>query len=317
MKARLESELPRGQGWVFELKLDGIRALGIKHGTEVQVFSRRPSELTSEYPLVCQALQRLPARQLVVDGEIVALDERGRSSFQLLQNRNRNASQVKAIIYYVFDLLHLNGHDLTALPLAQRRKALEALMKRAPDPLRLSAILRAPAARVWTQVLRRGLEGLIAKQWNSLYESGRRSGAWIKVKAHAEQEFVIGGYTPPEGTRKYFGSILVGYYDGDDLVFASRVGTGFDFARLRSLHRLFQEQRVAQCPFAGLPSKRPGGGPGLAAAELRRCTWLRPRLVCQVRFMEWTQDGGLRHPVFLGLREDKKPRQVVRETPAP
>jgi bifunctional non-homologous end joining protein LigD len=200
------------------------------------------------------------------------------------------------------------------VPLAHRKEALERLMERAVEPLRLSATLDAPAARVWEQITRRGLEGVIAKQRNSVYEPGRRSGAWVKVKAHAEQEFVIGGYTPPEGTRKHFGAILVGYYSGPALLFASRVGTGFDFARLRSLYRLFQDYRTDECPFANLRLPRRGrSGQAISPSELRRCVWLRPALVCQVRFMEWTSDGCLRQPVFVGLREDKEPRQVVRE----
>jgi bifunctional non-homologous end joining protein LigD len=313
MKARLVSELPTGDEWLFELKLDGIRAVAVKQGRNVRIFSRLPRELTAEYPKIVEALQRLPARDAVLDGEIAALDPKGFTSFQLLQNRR--SSQSLNILFYVFDLLHLDGRDLKNVPLVQRRELLEALMAKSTGPLRISAAMQGPAPQIWKEVTRLGLEGVIAKQKNSLYESGRRSGAWIKVKTQAEQEFVIGGCTPPEGTRKYFGAILVGYYQGRDLIFASRVGTGFDHATLKSLHALFLQHRTATCPFSNLPTQRAGRfGQGVTAAEMSRCTWLKPKLVGQVRFQEWTADGSLRQPVFLGLRTDKAPEEVVRES---
>jgi bifunctional non-homologous end joining protein LigD len=313
MKARLVSELPTGDEWLFELKLDGIRAVAVKQGRNVRIFSRLPRELTAEYPKIVEALQRLPARDAVLDGEIAALDPKGFTSFQLLQNRR--SSQPLNILFYVFDLLHLDGRDLKNVPLVQRRELLEALMAKSTGPLRISAAMQGPASQIWKEVTRLGLEGVIAKQKNSLYESGRRSGAWIKVKTQAEQEFVIGGCTPPEGTRKYFGAILVGYYQGRDLIFASRVGTGFDHATLKSLHALFLQHRTATCPFSNLPTQRAGRfGQGVTAAEMSRCTWLKPKLVGQVRFQEWTADGSLRQPVFLGLRTDKAPEEVVRES---
>jgi bifunctional non-homologous end joining protein LigD len=316
MKARLRSELPRGNDWLFEVKLDGIRAIAIKDGSHVQLFSRLPRELTADHPDIIEALRALPVRQLVADGEIVALDDQGRTSFQLLQNRRRHPSQSHAILYYLFDLLNLNGHDLKAAPLVQRKHILEALLTQAAGPLRLSASLGGTAAAIWKHVQSHRLEGLIAKQACSPYEPGQRSGAWLKIKTQAEQEFVIGGYTPPEGARQFFGSVIVGYYSGRDLLFASRVGTGFDFATLRSVYERFQPLRTTVCPFANLPTKREGrSGQGVTASEMKRCVWLKPKLVCQVRFMEWTRDDNLRQPVFLGLREDKKPAEVVREPP--
>ena len=316
MKARLESELPRSDDWLFEVKLDGIRAVAIKDGNRVQLYSRLPRELSAEYPEIIEALRGLPAKQFVADGEIVALDAQGRSSFQLLQNRRRHPSQSHAILYYLFDLLNLDGHDLKAVPLVQRKHILEKLLKHASGPLRPSASLGGPAAAIWKSVQRHRLEGLIAKQACSAYEPGQRSGAWLKIKTQTEQEFVIGGYTPPEGTRKFFGALIVGYYSGRDLLFASRVGTGFDFATLRSLYDRFQPLRTTVCPFANLPTRREGrSGQGFTASEMKRCVWLEPKLVGQVRFMEWTRDDNLRQPVFLGLREDKKPAEVVRETP--
>jgi bifunctional non-homologous end joining protein LigD len=299
---------------LFELKLDGIRALGIKNGKTVRLFSRRPRELTQDYPDIVAALQKLRAKQLVVDGEIVALDERGRSSFQLLQNRRRAGGKPPPIFFYLFDLLHLNGRDLKPLPLAQRKKALERLLRSAREPLRISAILSGSLTRVWKQVQRLGLEGVIAKRRDSVYEAGRRSGAWLKLKAHNEQEFVIGGYSAPQGSRKHFGAILVGVYEGKKLMCVGKVGTGFTFASLQSLQAEFEKYRTPRCPFENVPSRRDRSGQGITAAEMRRCVWLKPRLVCQVKFQEWTHGGNLRQPVFLGLRDDKKPEQVVRET---
>jgi bifunctional non-homologous end joining protein LigD len=317
MKARLHAELPADHHWLFEVKLDGIRAIATKEGERVQLFSRRPRELTAEYPQLVEALRRLPMKRWAVDGEIVALDEQGRSSFQVLQNRQRASARPPVILFYLFDLLNLNGRDLKAMPLIQRKQVLEELLKGTgtAGPIRLSPVLEGRAAQIWKEVLRHGFEGVIAKQKDSVYEPGRRSGAWLKIKTHAEQEFVIGGYTPPAGARKFFGAIIVGYYSGHDLIFASRVGTGFDFGTLRSLHQLFQPLRTAACPFANLPTQRAGRfGQGLTASEMKRCVWLKPKLVCQVRFMEWTRDGNLRQPVFVALREDKPPGQVVRET---
>jgi bifunctional non-homologous end joining protein LigD len=159
-----------------------------------------------------------------------------------------------------------------------------------------------------------GVEGLIAKRRDSRYEPGRRSGAWQKIKLVNEQEFVIGGYTEPKGSRPFFGAILAGYYDKGKLIFASKAGTGFDHESLEMLYKKFQRLKTDPCPFANLPVHRRGQA-GLSGAEMRRCTWVKPELVCQIRFTEWTADGGLRHPVFVGLRDDKKPTEVVRELP--
>jgi bifunctional non-homologous end joining protein LigD len=314
MKALLSATLPKGDDWLFEVKLDGIRAIAIKNGREVRIFSRRPRDLTDDYPDLVEALGSLPAEKLVLDGEIVALDERGCSSFQLLQNLKRHPTKRPPIFFYLFDLINLDGRDLQSLPLTKRKAALETLLHNTPPPLRFSGAIKAEAAKVWEQVKRLGLEGVIAKRRDSKYEAGRRSGAWLKIKAQNVQEFVIGGYSPPKGARKYFGSILVGYYEGPKLMFASKVGTGFDFASLRSLYQLFQKYKTSVCPFANLPTKRTGrSGQGITLAEMNRCTWLKPKLVCQVKFLEWTRDGNLRQPAFLGLRDDKTAEEVVRE----
>lgn len=317
MKARLQSALPTGREWLYEVKLDGIRALGIKNGPEVKLFSRKPRDMTAEFPDIVSALRRLPAQRFMVDGEISALDAHGRPSFQLLQRRQGLSSNEIPLRYFLFDLLQVNQYDLKGLALVERRKALEDLLRSARGPLGLSTALTGSAERIWKRIVALGLEGVIAKQAHSSYEPGCRSGAWVKVKALAEQEFIIGGYTPPEGARKYFGAILVGFYDRARLRYASKVGTGFDDATLRALFQLFQKHRAMACPFVDFPGKRAGRfGQGWTAARVRACTWLRPVLVCQVRFQEWTAEGGLRQPVFVGMREDKRARDVKRERTA-
>lgn len=314
MMAQLADALPATDEWLYEVKLDGIRAIAVKNGGSVKLYSRRPRDITAEHPDIVAALQKLRIDQVVLDGEIVALDLEGRSSFQLLQNfRNQDTP----VFYVLFDVLNVSGINVTSHPLESRRKLLEKVLPKNKGPLRLSPVLHGQANRIWREVKRLGLEGIIAKQKLSYYEAGRRSGAWRKIKAQNEQEFVIGGYTEPRGSRKYFGAVLVGYYQGRKLLFASGVGTGFDTRSLRSLHELFQSYRTPTCPFANLPALRKNRfGGGLTAAEMKRCTWLRPALVCQVRFYEWTRDGNLRHPVFLSLRKDKPPTQVKREQPA-
>jgi bifunctional non-homologous end joining protein LigD len=317
MKARLELQLPETDDWMFEVKFDGIRAIAVKDGKGVSLFSRRPRDLTSSHPEIAKALSNLQPKKFVLDGEIAALDQSGRTSFQALQNLSRQPATRDRVFFLVFDLLNLNGRDLTAATLSQRRLALEKIVGEGVGPIRLSAALNAPPAKIWKLVVKLGLEGIIAKRRDSTYESGKRSGAWVKVKAQQEQEFVIGGYTPPQGTREYFGSVLVGYYEGKKLMFASKVGTGFDRQRLRTLHTLFTTWETPHCPFANLPTRRLNRfGQGITVAEMKRCTWLKPRLVCQVRFLEWTEDHSLRQPVFLGLRDDKKASQVFRETPS-
>ncbi len=318
MKARLVASLPQGKGWLLEIKLDGIRAVAVKDGSHVKLFSRKPRDISSDYPDVVAALEGLPVEDVVLDGEVVALNASGKSSFQLLQNRKRPGKEKPSIFYYLFDLLNLDGRDFTSLPLETRKKALAHLLEAADDPLRFSAHLDAEPAKVWKEIQRLSLEGIVAKRADSVYEPGRRSGAWLKVKNQNEQEFVIGGYTPPKGSRSYFGALLVGYYQKKRLIFSSKVGTGFTNAQLKLLHDKFRPLLTQRCPFDELPEARSGRSEtGLTKTEMKKAVWIRPELVGQIRFTEWTRDGNLRHPVFLGLREDKKPTEVVRETPEP
>jgi len=314
MKAELVNALPKGDQWLYELKFDGIRALTLKRGKNIELISRNAKDLTAKFPEVAEALRDLPCKEAMLDGEIAALDEEGRSSFQLLQARELSGER-PPIFYYVFDLLQLDGKDLTGVPLLKRKALAQALLERAPDTVRFSAGIAAQSERILAEMKSRGLEGVIAKQKDSPYEIGRRSGAWVKFKWTTQQEFVIGGYSEPRGTRSHFGALVVGYYENKKLKFAAKVGTGFDQKLLKSLHQKFQKLTRPNCPFVNLPEKAGRFGRGLTAAEMKRCTWLESKLVCEIRFAEWTRDGHLRQPAFLGLREDKQPEEVTREKP--
>ncbi|MEA3188801.1 MAG: bifunctional non-ous end joining protein LigD, partial [Chthoniobacter sp.] len=316
MKAKLADAPPAGEGWIYELKFDGFRALAIKRGQTVELLSRNNKDLSKKFPDLIPAVQGLRVENAVIDGEIVALDEQGRSSFQLLQAYEMNEEQ-PPICFYAFDLINLDGRNLASLPLTDRKAALEKLLGDAPESIRFSASLSGDVHKLLAEVKQRGLEGVIGKRSDSLYEIGKRSGSWVKLKVTNEQEFVIGGYTAPQGARKFFGALLVGFYEKKQLVFTAKVGTGFSEKLLRELHRRFASERRESCPFVNLPTKRSGRwGQGITNAEMKRCTWIEPRFVCQVRFTEWTRDAGLRHPAFLGMRDDKDPREVVREKPA-
>ena len=310
----LVDEPPKTGDWLYELKFDGIRAIAIKDGKKGNLISRNKNELRSRFPEIAEAMKSFPATECVVDGEIVALDEEGRSSFQLLQSIEMDGRQ-SPIRFYVFDLLQLEGRSLINLPLVERKQALAALCENVPEPIRYSGELTGEVQALLKEVKRRGLEGLIGKQRNSVYEPGRRSGAWIKLKCVNEQEFVIGGYTPPAGARKHFGAILVGYYENGKLLFAGKVGTGFNSKSLAELAKKFRELKRDDCPFADLPSKQGERWvQGITPSMMKKMHWVKPVLVAQIKFAEWTRDGKLRQPVFLGLREDKKPTEVIRET---
>lgn len=313
MKPRLLEEPPTVGDWIYELKFDGFRIVAVKNGTEVNLISRNGNELAPKFPEIVEAVRSLPVNDCVIDGEAVALDGEGRSSFQLLQGLEI-VGERSPTYYYVFDLLQAEGHSLESQPLEVRKKLLQELCAEAVDPIRYSGEIAGEPSALLKEVKRRGLEGLIGKQRGSVYEPDRRSGAWIKLKVLNEQEFVIGGYTPPQGARKHFGALLVGYYEGKRLFFAGKVGTGFNTKLLALLHKRFQAEARDDCPFADLPSKQGGQWvQGLTPAMMRRCHWINPVFVCQVKFGEWTRDAKLRHPVFLGMREDKAAPEVTRQ----
>jgi len=313
MKPKLVDAPPAQGNWIYELKFDGIRVLAIKDGARVKLISRNENDLTQKFAGIAEPLTDLPCDQCVIDGEVVALDGEGRSSFQLLQARELDAEKAP-LFYYPFDLLQLDGNNLTQLPLTKRKELLQALIANQADPIRCSGAIGGDAKALLQEVKRRGLEGLIGKLADSLYEPGRRSGKWIKLKCVQEQEFVIGGYTPPAGTRKYFGALLVGYYEKKKLLFAGKVGTGFDDKMLATLHGKLGAEARDDCPFADLPAKVGGAWvQGITPGMMRKISWVNPVFVCQVKFAEWTREAKLRAPVFLGLREDKSGSEVVRE----
>ena len=313
MKAKLVESPPATGDWMYELKFDGIRLLAVKTEKKVSLLSRNQNDLSARFPEIVDAIQDLSARECVIDGEVVALDEEGRSSFQLLQAREMEGKKMP-IYFYAFDLLQLDSKNLVGLPLEARKNVLEKLCVDAGDPIRYSGAIGGDARRLLHEVKRRGLEGIIGKQRNSVYEPGRRSGAWIKLKCVEQQEFVIGGYTPPQGARKHFGAVLVGYCENKELVFAGKVGTGFTAKSLATLHKKFRAEERADCPFVDLPSKQNGQWvQGITASMMRKMHWVNPKFVAEIKFAEWTRDGKLRAPVFVGLREDKRPGDVVRE----
>jgi bifunctional non-homologous end joining protein LigD len=299
--------LPEGRAWLYELKLDGFRAEGIKSGGRVYLRSRNDKDFNAKYPAIVQALAAMPD-ETVIDGEIVAL-ESGRPSFSALQNYGAGTT---TLVYYVFDLLVLAGIGVMNDPLTTRRELLrERVLPNLDEPIRESPELEATLPALIRSVKANRLEGLIAKRRDSRYEPGQRSGAWQKMRVNREQSFVIAGYTT--GARS-FDAIVFGYYDGTNLMYAGRTRSGFTPALRGQLFKRFSQLTTEKCPFVNLPEERAGRwGEGLTADKMRECRWLSPMLVGQIEFVEWTPDGHLRHSRFVGLRADRKPREVVRE----
>jgi len=300
------SKLPEGSQWVWEIKLDGYRALAVKSGSGVTLFSRRRKSLNRQFPSIVEALVNLP-EGTVVDGELVAIDDSGRPDFNLLQNFRAEASR----IHYVFDLLCWKGRDLTRLPLIERRALLKSLVVVQDKRIRTWEYVEAAPKDLRSAVREQGLEGIIGKQKDSHYQPGKRSGAWIKYRVNRGQEFVIGGYFPgPHG----FDSLIVGYYDGDKLMYVARTRNGFVPASRRQVFSKLKHLVTPTCPFANLPeTRRSRFGEELNAEKMKKAVWLRPEAVAQIEFLEWTEGDRLRHSKFVALREDKNPRSVVKE----
>lgn len=293
MLATLVDEPFHRKGWVYEEKYDGYRILAYKEGDRVTLYSRNAKDRTGTFSEVARAIAGLRDRALLLDGEAVAFDRKLVSRFQLLQ-------QGETTVYAVFDCLYRNGRDLRNEPLPVRRAALEAAIG---DVERLfpSRRLDADGLKAYRTAKRRGYEGLVAKDSSAPYIEGR-STKWLKVKVHQEEEFVVGGYTAPAGSRTHFGALLLGAYRGPDLHYVGKVGTGFPQKTLSGLHRRFQPLVRKTSPFAAPPREK-------------GATWLAPKLVAQIAFQEWTDEQKLRQPVFLGLRDDKKPSDVVMPGP--
>jgi DNA ligase D-like protein (predicted ligase) len=302
------SDLPTGSEWEYELKLDGYRAIGLKARGHVLLLSRTGKDFTQRFQPLAHALEALPD-DTVIDGEVVALDETGRPSFNLLQNYT---SSDYTLVFFAFDLLMLTGKDLLRERLKGRRWLLRTkVMPRFGESIRFSETLRSSPADLVRAVREQGLEGVVAKRLDSFYECGKRSGAWVKMRVNHGQELVIGGYVP---ASKNFDSILVGYYEGKGLLYAARVRNGFVPASRAALFERSRGLERATCPFQNLPEAKKGRwGEGLTAEDMSKCSWLQPRLVAAIEFLEWTPENHLRHSKFIALRDDKDPNQVRRE----
>jgi DNA ligase D-like protein (predicted ligase) len=307
MAALPVQRLPVGPEWLYEVKWDGYRVLIFKDEEVVRLVSRNEKDLTEAYPNIVAAAGQLEADQAMVDGELVALDAEGRPSFNALQHRGDHNKY--RIAYYAFDLVHLEGRDLMQDPLSERRELLARIV--AGTELRLSEPLPGTAEDIARTVKAAGLEGVIAKRRESPYEPGERSGDWVKVRFDRAQEFVVGGYRPGSNGVD---ALLVGYYEGKRLEFAGKVQSGFIPHTRRELAVALQPLNADKCPFSNLPDPKPSRwGGGVTADDMGEMQWVRPTLVVQIRFLEWTGDGRLRHATYIGQRPDKAARDVRRE----
>jgi bifunctional non-homologous end joining protein LigD len=306
MKAVLADQPFSDPDWIFERKLDGVRCLAFRRGAAVRLVSRTGHDMNRTYPELVEALEAEPCEDFVADGEVVAFDG-AVTSFSRLQGRMQlsdpeEASRTRIPVFlYLFDLLGHEGEDLRPLPLRRRKARLRDALS-FHRPVRFMPHRNERGEEMFRDACERGLEGVIAKRAGSPYRSGR-SRDWLKLKCHAEQELVIGGFTAPKGSRTEFGALLMGYYEDGQLRYAGKVGTGFGRATLADLGRRMRELERDEPPFADVHPVPRG------------TRWVRPELVAQIAFSEWTRDGRLRHPRFLGLRDDKPARQVVRERP--
>ncbi len=308
MKATAVKELPQGEDWIYEVKWDGYRVLALKAGDDVRLLSLKEKNLSSDFPDVVEAVRSLTANVLAIDGEVVAVDSKGCPSFQALQNRASSGNKWQ-IVYYAFDLLNFEGETWTQKPLRERKQKLRTLL--ADSDVRYNQELAGSVSDIEETIRSAGLEGVVAKRRDSKYRAGTRVSSWLKLKTDKAQEFVIGGYKPDAGS---FQSILVGYHDAGKLLFAGKVRQGFNSASRRRLFATMRPFLIAKCPFVNLPSSRKSHfGEGITADEMAELCWLKPRLVAQVSFTEWTNYGLLRHATFEGIRDDKEPRAIVRE----
>ena len=304
--ATLADVVPAGDQWLMEVKFDGYRALCRIDGKAAKLYTRAGNNWTAKWRSVAEEAGRLPVRQAWLDGEVVAVDKHGAISFQLLQNFEADPKAAR-LVYYAFDLLYLDGYDLRRAPLIRRKELLRPLLSAASDAvIRFSDHIRGKGHQVFEQACEQGLEGVVAKRADAGYES-HRSRSWLKVKCRKRQEFVVGGYTEPNGGRTGFGALLLGVQTGNGLHYAGRVGTGFDTPLLNRLFALFQTLHTDKPPFVNPPKGRVG----------TRVHWLKPERVAEVKFAQWTEEGIIRHASFVGLRTDKRPGEVWQETAQP
>ena len=299
--ALLVDEAPPGDEWLHEQKFDGYRILAELDGRKLRLLSRRFNDWTAQFPTVVDAVAALPVKSIVLDGEVAVVMPDGRTSFQALQNSfgQRDAN----IVYFVFDVLQIDGEDMTKLPLEERKKRLAKLIGKKQGVIRYSDHVIGNGEAFFKLACKKGLEGIVSKRRDAPYSPGRGK-TWVKTKCTLRQELVIGGYTDPEGARTHIGALLVGYYDGGKLVYGGKVGTGFRMKDLVEIKRALSPLEVAKSPFTPEPP-RAWTGPNRH--------WVTPILVAEVVFSEWTNDGRLRHPSFQGLRADKPAAEIVRE----
>ncbi|HYR86384.1 MAG TPA: DNA ligase D [Terriglobia bacterium] len=300
------------EDWLFELKLDGIRALVVKNGAKLDMWTRNAKGLTNRFPTLAAAFSQLPVDTAVIDGEIVALDEKGHSHFNLIQPRihlsgARNiamADEQIPVYFYAFDLLYLNGYNLMKFPLIERKAVLRKLIPNNDEWIRFADHVEGNGVEFFKAVEKHGLEGIVAKLKKSEYQQAR-SKYWLKIKTQQTDHFVVGGFTPPEGSRKHFGALLLGLYRNGDLIHVGRTGSGFDDRTLAEAYKALTPLVTKKNPFKEVP------------AELKKSTWVRPELVCEVKFTEWTPDKKLRAPIFQGFRDDIDPEQCTLEESIP
>jgi bifunctional non-homologous end joining protein LigD len=304
--ATLVKEPPKGNEWFHELKFDGYRMLCHLHRGKARFWSRNGKDWTEKFPNLAQALKTFPVTTAILDGEIVVVDSAGRSSFQRLQQSMGRGGKAPSFVFQVFDLIYLEGYNLSQTPLRERKLVLEQLLAsaKAKGPLRYSDHVEGNGARFFKQACEFGIEGVVSKLADSFYESTRNRN-WQKAKCLKRQEFVIAGYTPSKKGFPGFGSLILGVYDKGKLVYSGRVGTGFSIKQRLELQKKLDRISQPSMAFAVKP-KDPG---------LRDAHWAKPQLVAEVEFTEWTADGSIRHPSFQGLREDKNPTEIVREEP--
>lgn len=304
MDCRPVEKLPDGPGWTYEIKLDGYRIEAVRRQGAVALYSRKGNVFNDRYPHIAKALGSIP-KDTVLDGEVVAIGPDGLPDFNLLQN-----SASAEIVYYVFDILIHEGRDLMRLPLSERRQILASALE-FNDFVHLSVVSLGPLAKMLSFVKSHGLEGVVAKRADSHYQPGLRTGSWVKQRVNTGQAFVIGGYIP---SGAGVDSIVVGIYKERNLHYVARVRGGFVPATRRKVFEQLKQLKIMKCPFVNLPEKTAGRwGQGLTAEKMKECVWVRPEIVAEVEFLEWTDGDKLRHAKFMRLRDDKDPKDIGRE----
>jgi bifunctional non-homologous end joining protein LigD len=304
MLATSAAKLPAGADWTYEVKWDGYRTMALKLGQRVTLLSRNLKDATAQYKSVARSVAQLPDEKVLIDGEIVALDDEGRPSFQALHHQSAHT-----LVYYAFDVLHHDGRDLLRVPLDERRIVLETVLK--DSRIFSSDPLPGTPEQIEHAVRELQLEGVVAKRRRSVYEPGRRSSAWVKVKFNRRQEFVVGGFKPNPSNLE---SLVVGYYEDGKLLFAGRVRAGLTAHDRSEIFSRIAVHQIARCPFANLPSSGAGHwGEGVTADDMTKLRWVKPRVVVEVSFVEWTRDNALRHSEFVAIRGDKRAGDVTRD----